>query len=58
MGGNAASPSEEWAGIYLWDGEESLAAYLASDLRKTIPTAYELTDPPRVERYPIVDMLR
>ena len=48
----------EWAGIYLWDTEDSLAAYLASDLRKTIPTAYELTEPPRIERYPIVDVLR
>ena len=48
----------EWAGIYLWDSEESLAAYLASDLRKSIPSAYELTEPPRIERMPIVDVLR
>lgn len=50
--------TEEWAGIYLWDSEESLAAYLESDLRKTIPSAYELTEPPRIERFPIVDVLR
>lgn len=50
--------SGEWAGIYLWDSEESLAAYLDSDLRKSIPAAYELTEPPRVERFPIVDILR
>ena len=55
----AYDPStEEWAGIYLWDSEESAAAYLESDLRKTIPSAYELTQPPRVERFPIVDVLR
>lgn len=48
----------EWAGIYLWDSEDSLAAYLESDLRKTIPSAYELTGPPQIERYPIVDVLR
>jgi len=48
----------EWAGIYLWDSEESLAAYLESDLRKTIPSAYELNAPPRVERFTIVDVLR
>lgn len=48
----------EWAGIYLFDSEESLDGYLASDLRKTIPSAYELTGPPRVERFPIVDILR
>jgi len=48
----------EYAGIYLWDSEESLAAYLDSDLRKSIAAAYELTDAPRLERYPIVDVLR
>ena len=50
--------TEEWAGIYFWDSEESLAKYLESDLRKSIPTAYELTEPPRVERFQIVDVLR
>lgn len=48
----------EWAGIYLWDSEASLAAYLESDLRKGIAAAYELSAPPRIERYPIVDVLR
>jgi len=48
----------EWAGIYLWDGEESLSSYLESELRKSIATAYELTEPPRLERFPIVDVLR
>ena len=50
--------TQEWAGIYLWDSEESLAAYLESDLRKTIPSAYELTGPPQIERYPVVEVLR
>ena len=48
----------EWAGIYLWDSDESLARYLESDLRKSIAAAYELTEPPRLERFPIVDVLR
>lgn len=48
----------KWAGIYLWDSEESLAGYLESDLRKSIAAAYELVEPPRVERFPIVDVLR
>jgi len=48
----------DWAGIYLWDSEESVARYLESDLRKSIPTAYELTEPPRIERFRIVDVLR
>jgi len=50
--------TEELAGIYLWDSEESVAAYLESDLRKTIPAAYELIAPPRIERYPLVAELR
>jgi heme-degrading monooxygenase HmoA len=52
------SSTEEWSGIYIWESEESAAAYLESDLRKSIPSAYELTEPPRVERFPIVDVLR
>jgi len=48
----------EWAGIYLWDSEESLRKYLDSDLRKSIPAAYELTEPPRLDRFRIVDVLR
>jgi heme-degrading monooxygenase HmoA len=48
----------EWAGIYLWDSEESLAEYLESDLRKSIASAYELTQQPRFERFRIVDVLR
>lgn len=48
----------EWAGIYFWASEETLAAYLESDLRKSIQTAYELIEPPRIERYQLVDVLR
>jgi hypothetical protein len=48
----------EWAGIYLWESEAALAEYLESDLRKSIAAAYELTGPPRVERFTIVDVLR
>ncbi|MCA9727021.1 MAG: YdhR family protein [Candidatus Eisenbacteria bacterium] len=50
--------ADEWAGIYLWDSEASLAKYLDSDLRKSIPAAYELIGPPQIERFPIVDVLR
>jgi Putative mono-oxygenase ydhR len=42
----------ERAGIYLWDSEASLAAYLESDRRKTIPSAYELVEPPRSSAFP------
>jgi heme-degrading monooxygenase HmoA len=52
------SSTEEWAGIYLWESEEAAAAYLESDLRKSIPSAYELIQPPRIDRFPIVEVLR
>ena len=48
----------DFAGIYLWDSQESLDRYLESDLKKTIPEAYELTGPPRLEQFRIVDVLR
>jgi heme-degrading monooxygenase HmoA len=48
----------ELSGVYFWDSEESLSNYLDSDLRKTIATAYELTEPPRIERFEILDVLR
>jgi hypothetical protein len=55
----AYDPStDEWAGVYLWESEDAARAYLTSDLRKSIPSVYELTDPPRVDRLPIVDALR
>lgn len=50
--------TKEWAGIYLWDSEDALARYLESDLRKSIASAYELSEAPRLERFPIVDILR
>lgn len=50
--------AKEWAGINLWENEEALAAYLESDLKKSIAEAYELTAPPKIQRLPIVDTLR
>jgi heme-degrading monooxygenase HmoA len=50
--------TQEWAGIYLWESEEALAAYLESDLKNTIAAAYELTAPPKIQRLPVIDVLR
>jgi heme-degrading monooxygenase HmoA len=50
--------TQEWAGIYLWESEEALAAFLESDLRRSIPEAYELTEPPVIQRFPVIDVLR
>jgi hypothetical protein len=48
----------ELAGIYLWESRAALDAYLESDLRKTIASAYELTEPPQIESFSIVDVLK
>jgi len=50
--------TDEVCGFYLWDSEESLKSYLASDLRKTIASAYEAVGEPRVERFELLDVLR
>jgi hypothetical protein len=44
-------------GIYFFDSKEALAAYLDSELAKTIPTAYEATDVRR-EVYEVLFPLR
>jgi hypothetical protein len=48
----------EWGGVYLWDSKESLDAYLASDLRKSIPDVYEIVGEPKVEMGSVVEVLR
>jgi heme-degrading monooxygenase HmoA len=50
--------SGEWGGMYLWDSQESLDAFMSSDLRKSIPEAYQFADAPRVEVVEVVDVLR
>jgi len=39
----------EFAGVYLWDSPESIAAFRDSDLAKSIPAAYQLVEPPVIE---------
>jgi len=50
--------TDEWAGVYLWDSKASMKAFAESDLRNSIASAYELVEPPRIEVFPIVDVLR
>ena len=45
---------EQYGGIYLWDSPESMMAYKESDLAKSIPGAYEVSEAPNIE---IMDML-
>ena len=50
--------SDEWGGLYLWDSHESLEAYKASDLCKSIPEAYQIVGTPRIETVTVFDVLR
>ena len=47
----------EVGGIYIWDSEESLQGYLRSDLRESIPEAYRVVGPPRIEKFQVMDRL-
>ena len=44
----------EWCGVYIFESEESLLQYRASELARSIPPTYQLDGPPRVE---ILEML-
>lgn len=48
----------QYGGIYVWDSQESLNAYRASDLASSIPQAYEITEAPNIEILDIISQLR
>ena len=48
----------EFAGVYLWDSMESLAAYRESDLAKSIPEAYQIVGQPSIDVGEVVFPLR
>lgn len=48
----------EVAGVYLWDSQASLERFLGSELRKTIPAAYAIEGPPRIEVLQVAATLR
>lgn len=48
----------EFAGLYLWESQEALAAYRESELRASIAKAYQAEGEPRVEVYRVVKTLR
>jgi hypothetical protein len=50
--------TDEWGGLYLWDSQESLDEYLASDLRRSIPETYQVVGAPRVETVNVIESLR
>ena len=48
----------QYGGIYVWDSPESLQSFRDSDLAKSIPEAYEITEAPQVELMNILFQLR
>ena len=50
--------TNEYGGIYVWDSQEALQAYLKSDLAKSIPEAYQIMEAPQIELMDILFQLR
>ncbi len=47
-----------YGGVYVWDSPESLLAFKESELAKSIPEAYEVTEPPIVDIMNVLFQLR
>ncbi|WP_405381950.1 YdhR family protein [Maribacter sp. LLG6340-A2] len=52
------SKDGEYGGVYVWDSLQSLKKYQASDLAKSIPSAYAINDAPNIEIMDILFQLR
>ncbi len=50
--------SGQYGGVYVWDSPEALQAYRESDLAKSIPEAYDITEVPTIEIMDILFQLR
>ncbi|MBX2817536.1 MAG: YdhR family protein [Saprospiraceae bacterium] len=48
----------QYGGIYIWESQESLDAFRASDLAASIPQAYEITKAPDIELLDVLFKLR
>ncbi len=47
-----------YGGLYIWESPEALAAYRASDLAKSIPSAYKIVGAPDVGIHEVMFPLR
>jgi heme-degrading monooxygenase HmoA len=52
-----AGPNQ-YGGLYIWGSEDQMAKYRASDLAKSIPTAYKVKGMPEIETLDILFELR
>jgi len=50
--------TDEWTGLYLWDGPASFKAFAESELRASIAAAYQAIGEPQVKVFKIVETLR
>jgi len=48
----------QYAGIYIWESKEAMAAYKVSELAAGIPAAYEISEPPSIEIMEMMFQLR
>jgi heme-degrading monooxygenase HmoA len=48
----------EYTGVFLWESEEALRSFRASELSQTTAAAYQATKPPRIEVFDVVEALR
>jgi heme-degrading monooxygenase HmoA len=51
-------PEGEYGGVYIWDSEESLLEFQGSGLAKSIPEAYKVLEPPKIEIQEVLFQLR
>lgn len=54
----AGDNPDDVAGVYIWKSREDLDKYRVSELAKSIPEAYGLTEPPTIEIKDIIIQLR
>jgi heme-degrading monooxygenase HmoA len=52
------SATGEYAGVYLWDSEESLRRYRQSELARSTGAAYKVDGQPRIEVFEVLFPLR
>jgi heme-degrading monooxygenase HmoA len=50
--------TDEYGAVYLWESEEALQAFNESELRRTIPDAYEVEGASDIQRAEVVMTLR
>lgn len=48
----------EYGGLYIWDSAESIQTFRASELAKSIPGAYEISEAPNIELMNVLFQLR